>query len=205
MPISKLPTEAMIEAGADAYHEAVAAAKAKRQARNEIHEAQGNGRPAPEDASFPADWLEPVWLAMESARPTDQTRQMREALERVSIIVERQREKCFETRADDFGQAMRAIDAALADKTLAASPDGDDIMIGQFVARWEEAADGVMMDADTAQALARCFKEMSLRPSGEAIMELIDKDLSIPTDIAVKVYAAIKRASLAASPTEAGQ
>lgn len=36
----------------------------------------------------------------------------------------------------------------------------DDIMIGEFIARWEEAADGVVMDADTAEALAREFKRM---------------------------------------------
>jgi hypothetical protein len=35
-----------------------------------------------------------------------------------------------------------------------------DVMIGEFVARWEEAADGVVMDADTAEALAREFKRL---------------------------------------------
>jgi hypothetical protein len=34
-------------------------------------------------------------------------------------------------------------------------PRMSDVKIGEFVARWEEAADGVCMDADTAQALAR--------------------------------------------------
>lgn len=33
-------------------------------------------------------------------------------------------------------------------------------MIGEFIARWEEAADGVTMDADTAQVLAREFARM---------------------------------------------
>jgi uncharacterized protein YlxW (UPF0749 family) len=36
----------------------------------------------------------------------------------------------------------------------------EDVMIGVFIARWDDAADGVMMDADTAQALARAFKRM---------------------------------------------
>lgn len=35
-----------------------------------------------------------------------------------------------------------------------------DIMIGEFIARWDDAADGVTMDADTAQELAREFKRM---------------------------------------------
>lgn len=73
----------------------------------------------------------------------------------------------------------------------------DDIMIGQFVARWEDAADGVVMDADTAETLARCFKEMQARPTGKQIMDEIDTDETIPTDVAIRVYAAIKRAALA--------
>ncbi|WP_347271190.1 hypothetical protein [Rhizorhabdus histidinilytica] len=36
----------------------------------------------------------------------------------------------------------------------------NDVMIGDFIARWDDAADGVVMDADTAQALAREFKRM---------------------------------------------
>lgn len=35
-----------------------------------------------------------------------------------------------------------------------------DIMIGEFIAQWDDAADGVTMDADTAQDLAREFKRM---------------------------------------------
>lgn len=79
------------------------------------------------------------------------------------------------------------------------SPDevaGQDIMIGEFIARWEEAADGVMMDADTAQALAQAFRDMRSRPTGKAIMDEIDKDPEISTDAAIRVYAAIKRAAL---------
>ena len=49
----------------------------------------------------------------------------------------------------------RVREGAGEDKTVPA-----DVMIGEFIARWEEAADGVMMDADTAEALAREFKRM---------------------------------------------
>lgn len=38
-----------------------------------------------------------------------------------------------------------------------------DVMIGEYIARWEEAADGCLMDADTAEALAREFKRMVAR------------------------------------------
>lgn len=41
-----------------------------------------------------------------------------------------------------------------------AEREAADIMIGEFIARWDDAADGVTMDADTAQALAREFKRM---------------------------------------------
>jgi hypothetical protein len=55
--------------------------------------------------------------------------------------------------------------AASRDHMTSASEDevervDADVMIGDFIARWDEAADGVCMDADTAQALAREFKRM---------------------------------------------
>jgi hypothetical protein len=38
--------------------------------------------------------------------------------------------------------------------------DNTDVVIGDFIAQYDEAAGGVMMDADTAQLLAREFKRM---------------------------------------------
>ncbi|MCP3730401.1 hypothetical protein M9978_08160 [Sphingomonas sp. MG17] len=55
-----------------------------------------------------------------------------------------------------------AILAALESHSPTRDDGGEvgDVMIGEFIARWEDAADGVMMDADTAEALAREFKRM---------------------------------------------
>lgn len=94
------------------------------------------------------------------------------------------------------GQALKAIEHALAITSPADEVERQDVMIGEFIARWEDAADGVMMDADTAQELARAFSRLRSQPSSKAIMGEIDKDPEITTDAAVRVYAAIKRAAL---------
>lgn len=97
---------------------------------------------------------------------------------------------------DDAWEHSKARAALNSDAPQSTDVEGRDVMIGEFVARWEDAADGVMMDADTAQELARAFKDLSSRPSGKAIMDEIDKDPTISTDAAIRVYAAIKRAAL---------
>jgi hypothetical protein len=61
--------------------------------------------------------------------------------------------------------ARAAIDALACQRTLPPAAEvmereTGDVLIGEFVARWYDAADGVMMDADTAQALAREFEQM---------------------------------------------
>lgn len=48
----------------------------------------------------------------------------------------------------------------MCDSFSSPNSEGNDVMIGEFIARWDDAADGVGMDADTAQALAREFKRM---------------------------------------------
>lgn len=56
---------------------------------------------------------------------------------------------------DNFRVRLGAIRRA---KTLLQSPS--DVMIGNFIAQYDEGAAGCMMDADDAQALAREFKRM---------------------------------------------
>lgn len=50
-----------------------------------------------------------------------------------------------------------------------------DIVIGDFIARYDEAAGGVIMDADTAELLAREFKRMraDLRQSTPAVVDAL--------------------------------
>jgi hypothetical protein len=68
-------------------------------------------------------------------------------------------------------------------------------MLGRFVAQYEEGAAGFFIDADDIQEVALQVKAaLSL---GRAIMDQIDADKSIPTDVACKVFAAIKRANAA--------
>lgn len=61
-----------------------------------------------------------------------------------------------------------------------------DVMIGSFIARWDDAADGVMMDADTAQALAHEFKRMA-----RLIALLREPDAAMVVDATVAVSLAI--------------
>ena len=58
--------------------------------------------------------------------------------------------------------------------------DSQDIMVGEFIARWDDAVAGVTMDADTAQELARAFKEMKLRTADleSALSASLRKNLS---------------------------
>lgn len=71
----------------------------------------------------------------------------------------------------------------------------DRVMLGRFVAQYEEGADGFFIDADEAQEVALQIKvALSL---GERIMDEVHNDQAIPTEVACKVYAAIKRANVA--------
>lgn len=76
----------------------------------------------------------------------------------------------------------RIILAALASKPAIdpATDGGADVMIGEFIARWEDAADGVHMDADTAEALAREFKR--LKSVEEALTDLLSWFPDKPSD-----------------------
>ena len=76
----------------------------------------------------------------------------------------------------------------------------DTVMLGRFVAQYEEGAAGFFIDADEAQEVALQVK--AALGLGEAIMDEVHADLSIPTDVACKVYQAIKRASRIATRPE---
>ena len=54
---------------------------------------------------------------------------------------------------------MKARKAAL-DMLAQSQPGGEDIAIGEFIARYDDAAEGICMDADDAQALSRELKRL---------------------------------------------
>ena len=60
--------------------------------------------------------------------------------------------------------ALRAIEAALTSTDARngerEARENNDVAIGEFIARWEDAADGVCMDCDDAQMLARELKRL---------------------------------------------
>lgn len=93
---------------------------------------------------------------------TTHAQDLRSALEwygeqaRLARLIHREGDAGRHALADDGGK--------LAKKVLALAPATDepvaDVMIGNFIAQYDEGAAGCMMEADDAQALAREFKRM---------------------------------------------
>lgn len=151
-------TDAMIEAGRKAYSLAAFAAPQ-------------NGPYSQTPDEYQGAMLTAIYRAMEAARPLAddpwqkgvKLRWARQLDQRPLAVVDLD---CL-TIASRFAPLSVTLEECPGVFPLgwfdivAPEPVGGDVLIGEFIARWDDAADGVMMDADTAQALAREFKRLT--------------------------------------------
>lgn len=99
-----------------------------------------------------------------------------------------------------FGPGCQPSASAANASSQSGIPNAE--MLGRFVMQYDEGAAGFFVDADDAQEVALAVKAALALPA--AIMDEVHADLSIPTDVACKVYAAIKRASASGMETRQG-
>ena len=116
-----------------------------------------------QDGEFLAGYGE-VLSTPTSQPPAAETRRGAAIAAVAKIEMDREGYPLSRTQEEIYTDAAETVDAVLAALTQpepTAQQGGDaDVMIGQFIAQYDEGAAGCLMDADDAHALAREFKRM---------------------------------------------